>query len=119
MKALSSFSKIYLCREPVDGRKQIDTLAVLVEMELGHSPLDGSLYVFVNRRRDTTKILYYDKTGFALWCKRLERDTFRWLKWPTSRGKALLSWKHLELLLEGFDVFSTKPHDAQSFDRIS
>ena len=119
MKSISNFQHIYLCREAVDGRKQINTLASLVEMDLGRTPLDGSLFVFINRRRDTLKILYYDKTGFALWCKRLEVATFRWLKWPQTKGVMEISWRHLELLLDGFDVLSTKPHEEKHFSRLS
>ena len=119
MRALSTFKHVYICREAVDGRKQINTLAVLVEADLGRSPLDGSLFVFVNRRRDTLKMLYYDRTGFALWCKRLESATFRWLKWPQSRGAAEISTRHLEMLLDGFDVFSTKPHEEKNYSRLS
>lgn len=119
MRALSTFTQIYICREPVDGRKQINTLAVLVESDLGHSPLDGSLYVFINRRRDTVKILYYDRTGFALWCKRLEQETFRWLKWPSSRGSAAITSRHLEMLLDGFDIFSTRPHEEKVYSRLT
>jgi transposase len=77
MRSISTFKYVYVCKEPVDGRKQINTLAVLVETDLGRLPLDGSLFVFINRRRDTLKMLYYDRTGFALWCKRLERATYR------------------------------------------
>jgi transposase len=119
MRALSTFKHVYICREAVDGRKQINTLAVLVEADLGRSPLDGSLFVFVNRRRDTLKMLYYDRTGFALWCKRLESATFRWLKWPQTRGAAEISTRHLEMLLDGFDVFSTKPHEEKNYSRLS
>ena len=119
MRSLSTFKHVYICKDPVDGRKQINTLSVLVEADLGRSPLDGSLFVFINRRRDTLKMLYYDRTGFALWCKRLESATFRWLKWPQSRGAAEISSRHLEMLLDGFDVFSTKPHEEKYYSRLS
>lgn len=119
MKKLSQFNHVYVCRNPVDGRKHINTLALLVEYELGKSPLDGSLFVFINRRRDTIKMLYYDRTGFALWCKRLESATFRWFKWPQTQGAAEISSRHLEMLLEGFDVFSTKPHEEKKYSRLS
>jgi transposase len=119
MRSISTFKYVYVCKDPVDGRKQINTLAVLVETDLGRSPLDGSLFVFINRRRDTLKMLYYDRTGFALWCKRLESATYRWLKWPQCRGAAEISTKHLEMLLDGFDVFSTKPHEEKYYSRLS
>lgn len=117
MKSTNQFSSIYLCRQPVDGRKQINTLAALVESGLGHSPFSGSLFVFINRRRDTIKLLYYDKTGFALWLKRLEKDVFRWLVWPQVEDAVAINSTQLDLLLSGYDVFKMAPHEEVKFSR--
>ncbi|MCX6115907.1 MAG: IS66 family insertion sequence element accessory protein TnpB [Proteobacteria bacterium] len=119
MKDLSTFSEIYICIEPVDGRKQINTLSLLVESDLKRSPLDGSLYVFTNKRRDTVKLLYFDRSGFALWCKRLEKETFKWARRSSGLKLSSLSYKHLEMLLEGFDIFTKEAHKKLSFSRIS
>jgi hypothetical protein len=70
MKSVREFSTIYLHRLPVDGRKGINGLACLAEGSMLLSPLKGGLFVFTSKRRDTVKILYWDKTGFALWMKR-------------------------------------------------
>ena len=68
--------KVYLHREPVDGRKAINGLALLVEQALGLNPFEPALYVFSNRRRDRIKLLLWDRTGFWLMIKRLEADRF-------------------------------------------
>jgi transposase len=72
--------KVYLHREAVDGRKNINGLALLVEQALGLDPFAPALFVFSNRRRDRIKILLWERTGFWLMIKRLEADRF---KWPT------------------------------------
>ena len=72
--------KVYLHRDPVDGRKAINGLALLVEQALGLNPFAPSLFVFSNRRRDRIKILLWERTGFWLMIKRLEADRFKWPK---------------------------------------
>jgi transposase len=116
MRSIGAFSQILLCRLPVDGRKQINTLAALVEAELGQSPFDGSLFIFINRRRDTVKFLYYDRTGFAMWVKRLEKDIFPWFKSKGS-GTEPVTAPQIEMLLCGYDIFSAKPHEEVRFRR--
>ena len=66
--------KIYLCLEPVDFRKAIQGLSLLVEQELELNPFDATLFVFINRRRDNIKILHWKKNGFGLWYKRLKNN---------------------------------------------
>ena len=67
---------IFLCTEPTDMRKGFDGLSGIVRGEFGADPLDGSLFLFVNRRRDRIKILHFDGSGFWLYYKRLEAGTF-------------------------------------------
>jgi hypothetical protein len=64
--------EVYLCRDPVDLRKSIQGLSVLVEQTLGLDPFAQRLFVFCGRRRDKIKILYWERSGFVLWYKRLE-----------------------------------------------
>ena len=69
---------VYLHRDFVDFRKSINGLAGIVEAELELPVMNGALFVFCNKGRDKLKILYWDKTGFALWYKGLEKDKFKW-----------------------------------------
>ena len=73
---------IYLCTQPVDFRKGFDGLTGIVTTAMNHSVTDGSLFLFVNRRRDKMKILYWDGDGLAIWYRRLEQGTFQM---PTRR----------------------------------
>ena len=73
---IASDVRAYFCRDPVDMRKAIDGLSYLVEPLLAQKPASGNLFVFVARDRSKVKILYWDRTGFALWYKRLERGRF-------------------------------------------
>ena len=70
--------QVYLYTVPIDFRKAIDGLSVLVEQELGLNPFASALYVFTNRHRNKIKALYWHRNGFCLWQKRLERDKFVW-----------------------------------------
>jgi transposase len=78
MKMFAAPPRIYLHRQLVDFRKSINGLSVIVESELELPVMSGALFIFCNRAKDTLKILYWDKTGFALWYKRLKKDKFKW-----------------------------------------
>jgi transposase len=94
-------NRVFLAVGTTDMRKSINGLSVLVERAMGHNPFKGDLFVFCNRRRNMIKILYWDKNGFALWHKRLEKHRFHW---PTTTDAVIsLSAKELEWLLAGLD----------------
>ena len=103
MKMFLDVPDVYLHRHFVDFRKSINGLAALVESELELPILSGALFVFCNKNRDKIKLLYWDKTGFALWYKRLDKDKF---KWPTTLNTSTmhLTEQHLHWLLSGYDV---------------
>lgn len=102
MLTLPSSVRIFLATEPVDMRKSIDGLVGLVTSVLHQDPLSGFLFVFRGRRGDRLKILVWDRSGFWLWYKRLEKGRFLFPKWgATSRE---IEATHLSLLLEGLDL---------------
>lgn len=103
MIGLPSSVRIFLWTEPVDLRKGFDSLAGLVRLR-GEDPFSGHLYVFVSRRKDRVKILTWDRGGFVLWYKRLERGCF---PVPGRHGDDAatlqLDTGQLALLLDGVD----------------
>ena len=76
MLSAASTVPIFLCTQPTDMRKGFDGLSGIVRSAFGADPLDGSLYLFVNRRRDRIKILHFDGSGYWLYYKLLEAGTF-------------------------------------------
>ena len=90
--------RILAWREPVDMRKSFDGLIVLTKSVLHEDPLSGSLYVFFNRRRNYLKLLFWDRTGFCLFAKRLERGRF---ELPGTERRCELSEQTFCLLLDG------------------
>lgn len=108
---------IYLCRDPVDFRKGINGLSVLVEGTLKYDPFSRNLFCFVNKRRSQIKVLYWQRTGFCLWLKRLEEERFRWpfhLEGPVIElDEAQLRW-----LLDGLDLKHLKPHRSLEYRTV-
>lgn len=107
----------YLYAEPVDMRKSIDGLSALVEQEMELKANSEALFVFCNRGRDKIKMLYWERNGFVVWYKRLERERF---KWPTDIcvDSISLTGQELNWLLDGFDIWNNKPHQAVYFDSV-
>jgi transposase len=93
---------IFLAAEPADMRKGFDGLAQLVRERVAGDPFSGHLYVFRNRRRDRVKILYWDRDGFALWYKRLEKGTFRFPE--AVDGRVEVTPAEMAAVLEGIDL---------------
>ena len=105
---------VYVCMEPVDFRKHIDGLAMLVEQALELDPFSEQLFVFVNRGRDKVKILYWERSGFVLWYKRLEKQRFAWPRHLGS-GTVTLTGQELNWLLDGYDLSKWRPHAVLSY----
>jgi transposase len=91
-------SRILAYRQPVDMRKSFDGLIGLVRSALDEDPLSGTLYVFSNRRRTYVKAVYWDRTGFCLFAKKLERGRF---VLPADAERFELSEQAFRLLLDG------------------
>lgn len=94
--------RVHLYGQPVDMRKSFDGLTALTQHSLGEDPLSGALFVFINRRATQMKVLYFDRSGFCVWAKRLEAGRFLsdWNKVRTQQ----MEWTQLKLLLEGIET---------------
>jgi transposase len=97
--------RVFVATAPCDLRKQFDGLAVLVEQQLRHDPRSGHLFVVFNRRGDQVRILFWDRHGYCLFAKRLERGRFR-LPWeqPAIGAAVEMESAELALILEGIDL---------------
>ncbi len=117
MRPADDLPAVYLCSTPVDFRKGIRGLAVLVETQLQRDPFAQGLFVFCNRQRTSLKILYWERNGFCLWQKRLEKERFFW---PRGESEAVieLTAQQLNWLLEGYDINRMKPHQALHFSSV-
>lgn len=106
MFAPSTGLRFWLYRRPVDMRKSFDGLAALVRHALGENPLDGALYTFVNRRRTIMKVIYFERDGYCVWAKRLERGQFQ-VHWEAPEKLALekSAW---QFIVEGIDLRSVR-----------
>ena len=93
--------RVHVYGRPTDMRKSFDGLYALTRQELGQDPLSGRLFVFINRRATQMKVLYFDRTGFCVWAKRLEQGRFLsdWRGVSTRE----MDWTGLKLLLEGIE----------------
>jgi len=105
--------QVYLATGSTDMRKSIDSLSILVADRLDLDPLSGYLFCFCNRKKDMVKILYWDRNGFCLWHKRLEKDRFRW---PQSEAEVVVTdGRQLAWLLEGLSLDQSKGHRQLSY----
>jgi len=106
MLSLPPSVRIYICTVPADMRRSFDGLSGMAQAVMQQDPLSGHLFVFRNKRRDRVKILYWDRSGFCLWYKRLEKGCFHF---PESTDSAVqVEAAELALLLEGISLKNAK-----------
>lgn len=108
MLTVAAGARVYLATEPVDLRRGHDGLSALVRTRFGMDPLDGHLFVFVGRRIDRVKILFWDRGGFVLYYKRLARGRFRMPKASAGADRIVLDGTELAMLLGGFDLVAAR-----------
>ncbi len=113
-----NIERVFLHRAPVDMRKQMNGLAILAQQVLQVDPLSGSLFVFINRSGNKLKLLIWERNGFVIWYKRLERDKFHWPK-AMSDSVVTLSCEQLNWLIDGYDVWRMQPHTAVHYCVLS
>jgi len=104
MLSLPSSIRVFACLRPTDMRRSFDGLAALVEQFVGQSPLSGHLFLFRNRPGDRVKILYWDRDGYALWYKRLEKGTFRLPESVDQTSSVEIDPTQLALILGGVEL---------------
>ena len=100
---LSAAVRVFLCTRPTDMRKSFDGLSGLVQECFAEDLLTGHLFLFLNRRRDRLKILYFDRDGLAIWYKRLESGSFE-MPSTTERDGVELQPAQLAMILSGIDL---------------
>ena len=108
MLNLSAGTRIYFAVGATDMRKGFDGLQGLVTGALEQDPLSGHLFLFVNRRRDKLKILYWDGDGLAIWYRRLEQGTFQLPSVKVDQRCAEIRSDELAMLLWGINLSSVK-----------
>ena len=108
MLILPSSVKVFLCTQPTDMRCGFNKLSMAAEHVMHLDPLTGHLFVFFNKPGDKCKILWWDRTGFALWYKRLEEGTFERVPSPDQATVLEIDMAKLTWILEGIDLFKTR-----------
>jgi transposase len=109
MLSLPPSVRIFVARGATDMRKSFDTLAALVCDVVAEDPQSGHLFVFVNRRKDRVKVLWWDRSGYCLLAKRLEHGRFHIYDRPSEGAGAYeMPASELALLLEGIDLRGAK-----------
>jgi transposase len=116
MLSLHDQTPVYLARDPVDMRKQIDGLALIVQEVFELDPFQPSLFAFCNRQRDKVKVLYWHKNGFCLFYKRLEKGRFQWPKDATDT--LCSSERELRWLLEGLSLESLPAQPRLNYEAV-
>ena len=109
-------AQVYLALGVTDMRKSINTLSILVQEQMGGDLFSGSLFAFCNRKRDIVKVLFWDRNGFCLFEKRLEKDRFRW---PEKSEEVMrLTQRELMWLLDGLEVSPVGVHEELEFESV-
>lgn len=119
MKSHKDFKEIFLCVKPIDFRMGIFSLSALCQAQLEINPLhEGRLFVFTNRRKNSVKCIYWDRTGFAMWQKILEKEKFIWPKNNEKSATIKLATNQIDWLLNGANIWKIKFHESLNFSAV-
>lgn len=109
--------QVYLAVGATDMRKHISSLSILVQEKMELDAFSGSVFVFCNRKRSTVKALYWERNGFCLWQKRLEKERFLW---PETTGEVLrISPRELRWLLDGLELVQSSAHRQLQYSSVT
>jgi transposase len=114
MLTISNSTKIFLCMTPIDMRKSFDSLAAIAQDSMSQDAFSGHMFVFRNREETKMKILYWDRDGYAIWYKRLEKGTF---KLPAAAASFEVDTTEFMMLLQGVESTSLKKQKRYSRER--
>ncbi len=115
MLSLSVSNRYFLYRPAADMRKSFDGLSGLVREGLSKDPLSGDVFIFFNARRTQVKLLVWERDGFAIWYKRLEKGTFELPVRDEKTGGSEIRSEELLLILKGISLQSVRRR--KRFDR--
>ena len=108
MLTLPSSVRIFIYTQPADMRCGFNKLSMFANNIMGQDPLSGHLFVYFNKRGDKCKILFWDRTGFCIWYKRLEEGSFERISNPSKTTSLEIDMTTLSLILEGIDLSNVK-----------
>lgn len=109
-----SRTKVFIKPGATDMRKSINGLSVIAQRTMKEDPYRNQLFVFCNRKRDRIKILYWDKNGFSLWLKWLNKHKYPWPKSDVPKQEIDIS--KLKLVLDGIDFFNA--HETLAYRKV-
>ena len=112
MFTLSSSNRFHLYSQATDMRKSFDGLSGLVQNTLGSNPLNGDVFIFINRRRDKIKLLHWQGISFTLYYKRLEEGTFEVPTYDPGVGSITLSYTQMVMLVDGLTIKNIQKRKA-------
>jgi len=104
MFALTSENRFHLFSQPTDMRKSFDGLSGLIQNILESNPCSGDVFVFINKRRDKIKLLYWQGISFILYYKRLEKGTFELPVYDSTVGSITLNYPQLVMIIDGLSI---------------
>jgi transposase len=116
MFTLGSTLEFQLYSQPTDMRKSFDSLCGIVQNQLGKSPTNGNVYVFINKGRDKIKLLHWSGSSFTLYYKRLESGTFEHPQYDVQTGSYHLSYPQMVMLVDGISIKNIEKR--KSYNRL-
>lgn len=114
MKWFADVPMVYLHRDYVDFRKAINGLVQIIESQMTVSPYDDAIFVFCSKTKDKLKVIHWDKTGFVMWYKRLEKSKY---SWPIKHDASVieLTAEQWQWLLAGYNMMAIKGHPPLTY----
>jgi len=106
MFCLTDNLQYYLCTGGTDMRKGFDTLCGVVRSRMGRDPLGGEVFIFVNRPRNTIKLLHWENGGLVIYHKRLESGCFERPAYDEKQNSFTMKWPELVMMVEGISMKS-------------